>query len=333
MKVGIDIGGTKTAAIAVSDDGSYSEAVRLPTGFGSAAVLESAESSVRQLAASLALDLSQFSSIGVGIPGAVDSENGVVSHAVNLGLSELALGSELERRLGIPVRVENDVKAAALGAHHLTSAGGAFAPAASVRAASVQAGGNANTSLGGVAVLDSTLPESMAYLNLGTGLAAGIVQSGVLLRGVTGTAGEIGHIPVDPLGVLCGCGQRGCLETVSSGSGIARLWPSDAELPAVELFERAAAGDAQALAVQRTFFEGVATGVRLLVLTIDVDRVVIGGGLSALGDPLIQGVRSVLADWSASSPFLASLNLSDRVQLIPVGFPAAAFGAALVGVN
>ena len=85
--------------------------------------------------------------------------------------------------------------------------------------------------------------------------------------------------------------------------------------------------------MQRTFFEGVATGVRILVLTMDVDRVVIGGGLSALGEPLINGVRGVLADWSASSPFLTSLNLSDRVQLIPVGFPAAAFGAALVGVK
>lgn len=314
MRVGIDIGGTKTAAIAVSADGSYSEAVRLPTGFGSIAVLESAERSVRTLAASLSLDISQFSSIGVGIPGAVDGGSGVVSHAVNLGLSELALGAELATRLGVPVHVENDVKAAALGAHHLTSDGGAFAPAATVSMPDVAA-------------------ESMAYLNLGTGLAAGIVQCGVLLRGVTGTAGEIGHIPVDPSGVLCGCGQRGCLETVASGSGIARMWHSEAALPAVELFERAAAGDAEAIAVQRVFFEGVATGVRLLVLTIDVDRVVIGGGLSALGEPLIQGVRAVLADWSASSPFLASLNLSDRVQLIPVGFPAAAFGAALVGVN
>lgn len=311
MRVGIDIGGTKTAAIAVSEDGSYSASVKFPTGFGDDAVLDSAERCVRALAESLNVDVSQFTSIGVGIPGAVDNESGIVSHAVNLGLSELSLGSELAGRLGVPVRVENDVKAAALGAHHLTSSGGEFA----------------------AAYLAEVADESMAYLNLGTGLAAGIVQCGVVLRGITGTAGEIGHIPVDPLGALCGCGQRGCLETTSSGSGIARLWPSEAELPAVELFERAAAGDPAALAVQRTFFEGVATGVRLLVLTIDVDRVVIGGGLSALGEPLIQGVRAVLADWSAGSPFLASLNLSDRVQLIPVGFPAAAFGAALVGVK
>ncbi|MET1018397.1 MAG: ROK family protein, partial [Microterricola sp.] len=231
--------------------------------------------------------------------------SGVVSHAVNLGVSELALGAELGRRMGVPVHVENDVKAAALGAHHLTSIGAGPGEGAG----------------------------SMAYLNLGTGLAAGIVQNGVLLRGASGAAGEIGHLPVDPRGELCGCGQRGCLETVASGSALARMWPSDAALPAADLFERAAAGDAKALAVQRTFFEGVAAGVRMLVLTVDVDRVVIGGGLSALGEPLIHGVRGVLADWSLSSPFLASLRLSDRVQLIPIGFPAAAFGAALVGVK
>ncbi|RZU64262.1 putative NBD/HSP70 family sugar kinase [Microterricola gilva] len=304
MRIGIDIGGTKTAAIAVSDDGTFGEVVKRATGFGGRAVLDSAETSVRLLAARSGLAVSALSSIGVGIPGAVDSASGVVSHAVNLGVSELALGAELGRRMGVPVHVENDVKAAALGAHHLTSI-----------AAGPGDGG------------------SMAYLNLGTGLAAGIVQNGVLLRGASGAAGEIGHLPIDPIGELCGCGQRGCLETVASGSAIARMWPSDAALPAAELFDRAAAGDAKALAVQRTFFEGVAAGVRMLVLTVDVDRVVIGGGLSALGEPLIHGVRGVLADWSLSSPFLASLRLSDRVQLIPIGFPAAAFGAALVGVK
>ncbi|SDS23225.1 ROK family protein [Microterricola viridarii] len=307
MRIGIDIGGTKTAAIAVADNGSFGEPLRRATGFGARAVLDSAEASVRALAERAGLDVSAFTSIGVGIPGAVDNANGVVSHAVNLGVSELALGRELGDRVGVPVRVENDVKAAALGAHQL--------------------------SIDGATASGELLGGSMAYLNLGTGLAAGIVQNGVLLRGATGTAGEIGHLPMDPRGVLCGCGQVGCLETVASGSAITRMWPSDAEYPVLELFELAAAGDAAALAVQRTFFEGVAAGVRALVLTVDVDRVVIGGGLSAIGEPLLRGVRGVLADWSVSSPFLASLALAERVRLIPIGFPAAAFGAALVGVK
>ena len=87
----------------------------------------------------------------------------------------------------------------------------------------------------------------MAYLNLGTGLAAGIVLDGRLLRGGHGVAGEIGHIPVDPAGVVCGCGQRGCLETLASGSAIARMWPTDDPLPARELFDAADAGDEHAI--------------------------------------------------------------------------------------
>ncbi|AMB57755.1 ROK family protein [Microterricola viridarii] len=328
MRIGVDIGGTKTAAIAVADDGSFGEPLRRATGFGAREVLDSAEASVRALAARAGLDVSAFTSIGVGIPGAVDNANGIVSHAVNLGVSELALGRELGERIGVPVRVENDVKAAALGAHRLTTDTLATASLEADRPAL-----DRPTADGVGAASGNPVGGSMAYLNLGTGLAAGIVQQGVLLRGATGTAGEIGHLPIDPAGVLCGCGQVGCLETVASGSAITRMWPSRAEYPALELFELAAAGDARALAVQRTFFEGVAAGVRTLVLTVDVDRVVIGGGLSALGDPLLRGVRGVLADWSSSSPFLASLALSERVRLIPIGFPAAAFGAALVGVK
>jgi predicted NBD/HSP70 family sugar kinase len=76
---------------------------------------------------------------------------------------------------------------------------------------------------------------------------------------------------------------------------------------------------------------GVAAAVRLLALTTDVDAVVIGGGLAALGEPLVVGTRRILNEWAAASAFLASLDLAARVQVIPLGFPAAAVGAALVG--
>jgi glucokinase len=171
----------------------------------------------------------------------------------------------------------------------------------------------------------------MAYLNLGTGLAAGLVLGGRLWRGSRGTAGEIGHIPVDPNGPLCTCGQRGCLEMMASGSAVARQWPSDHPLPVLALFEAADAGEALAVEVRDRLIENVASGVRTLVLTVDVELVVIGGGVSSLGEPLIGGVRAVLDSWAAASPFLASLELSTRVELVPSGFPVAAVGAALVG--
>ncbi|HEU4465541.1 MAG TPA: ROK family protein, partial [Agromyces sp.] len=91
------------------------------------------------------------------------------------------------------------------------------------------------------------------------------------------------------------------------------------------------AGDARAIAVRERFLTGVASATRLLALTTDVDDIVIGGGLAALGDRLLAGTRRVLADWAADSAFLASLDLPRRVQVIPRGFPAAAVGAALIG--
>lgn len=298
MRLGIDIGGTKTDAVAVDERGGLAERIRLATGFGHAAVVETALSAVRRLGELTGLPAGGFESIGVGIPGMVDSASGHVAHAVNLGVDRLELGGELSGRLGggVRVRVENDVKAAALGATHLLG-----------------------------------LTGTTAYLNLGTGMAAGIVADGRVWRGATGIAGEIGHLPVDPAGAECACGQRGCLETVASGSGVARQWRTDDPFPVRALFAAAAEGDAEARAIKARLAEGIAAAVRVLVLTVDVDTVVIGGGLRHLGDRLLSDVHEVLDGWSGRSPFLASLALSRRVRLVPEGSPVAALGAALVG--
>jgi len=158
------------------------------------------------------------------------------------------------------------------------------------------------------------------------------VLDGRLLRGGHGVAGEIGHIPVDPAGVRCACGQRGCLETLASGSAIARMWPKGGRLPARELFDAADAGDALASDVRERFLTGVAAAADHHV--VDVGREheqARGGGLAALGDELLDGTRRILNEWAAESAFLSSLDLASRVQVIPPGFPAAAVGAALVG--
>ena len=300
MRLGLDVGGTKTDAVAIDADGVVVRELRLPTGFGAEAVLETTVEAATRLASLAGVEPGTFESIGVGIPGAVDSTTGRVSHAVNLGLDGLDLGGELSARLGRPVRVENDVNAAAVGAFHL---------------------------------LGRPDSHSMAYLNLGTGLAAGLVLNGQLWRGSRGTAGEIGHIPVDPNGALCSCGQRGCLEMVASGSAVARQWPTDHPYPVQSLFEAAATGDALAIEVRQRLIDNVASAVRVLVLTVDVDVVVIGGGISSLGEPLLAGIRGALDGWAAVSPFIASLELSSRVELVASGVPVAAIGAALVGMS
>jgi glucokinase len=294
VRVGVDIGGTNTDAVVLDDAGTIAHSLRLPTGRGPDEVLRTATSAVRQLAGYAGLEPSDFASIGIGIPGAVDTEHGTVTHARNLGVARLDLGTLLAANLGADVRVENDVNAAALGAFHQLE-------------------------------LDET--RSLAYLNLGTGLAAGLVLGGKLWRGSRGAAGEIGHILIDPLGPLDVDGQPGALEVLASGSGIASQRPGSVS----EMLAAAAAGEARALAIRRGLFEGVASAVRILVLTVDVDVVVVGGGISTMGDHLLSPIREVFADWEAASPFITSLGLGDRVRILPSASSTAAIGAAWLG--
>jgi glucokinase len=293
VRIGLDIGGTKIEAVAVDGDDLVVSALRRSAGHGGEQVLDNAVRAVEELVGRLHQPV--VASVGVGIPGMVDPATGTVQHAVNLGIDGFPFGAGLEARLGVPVALENDVNAAAVGVSQLLG-----------------------------------LRGSLAYLNVGTGLAAGLVTDGVLLRGARGGAGEIGHVPVDPAGLPCPCGQRGCLETTASGAGIARQWSGSGTHPAVEVFRAAEQGDPLALDIRLRLAEGIAAAVRILVLTNDVDAVVIGGGISRLGAPLLDEVLAVLARQAATSPFLASLGIPDRVRLLPPELPAASVGAALL---
>ena len=190
--IGLDIGATKTLGVLLVTTTTGSRAwtqVREATEPGPDGVVRTAELVVAHLSA--ATDGAPPTSVGLGIPGLVDVERGAVKHAVNLGVDGewVPLRAELEARLGVPVAVENDVNVATLGA----------------------------VALSGI--------RDLVYLSIGTGLAAGLVLDGTLRRGATGAAGEIGHVPIDPLGAVCQCGQRGCLETVASGRALAEAWP------------------------------------------------------------------------------------------------------------
>ncbi|MFJ6455609.1 ROK family protein [Paenarthrobacter sp. NPDC091669] len=295
VRIGVDIGGTKIEAVAIDQDCTVLHTVRRPTGFGNEALLSSLFGVLDELRGAESLANCTVSGLGIGIPGTVNTESGYVANAVNVGVAGLALGSLVETEQGLPVAVENDVNAAAIGAHYLLA----------------DASG------------------SSAYLNLGTGLAAGYVSNGVVVRGTSGAAGEIGHLPLGLQGEECPCGQAGCLELIASGSGIARQWSSDGQWPAVSLFEAALDGDPVAKVVQQRFFEGVATAIRILGLTYDPSPIYIGGGLNALGQPLLSGIQRELARFSAPSPFLSGLALGDRVQLVPPGLSIGSVGAAI----
>ena len=302
--VGVDVGGTKSLAILLDAAGSVVAEHRTATQPGAAAVAAGVVSAVRVLAARVGLRPDELAGVGVGIPGVVDPRHGTVQNAVNLGIENgTPLGAVIAEQLGaVRVRVENDLNAAVLGAAHLINAAGE----------------------GPV--------DDLGFIALGTGLAAGLMLDGRLRRGPHLAAGEIGHLRYVPNGLPCKCGQTGCLEQYASGSAIDALWPSRTGRPApAELFEAADAGDPRAIEIRQDFIGAVAAAVRVLVLTCDVDRIVIGGGVSSLGAPLLDALVAELDRQALTSPFLAGAGISQRVRLAPLGVPVGAVGAALVG--
>ncbi|MFC6042645.1 ROK family protein [Nocardioides hankookensis] len=293
--MGLDIGATKTLGLVLDADGGILAEVREPTKPGADGIVASAARVYDALRVATGQPLDGV--LGVGIPGLVDVERGAVKHAVNLGVDGdwLPLRDLLAGRLGVPVALENDVNAATLGA----------------------------------AALDHV--SDLVYLSIGTGLAAGLVLDGRLRRGAHGAAGEIGHVPVDPQGVVCQCGQRGCLETIASGSALAAAWPAGDVPPAQALFAAARTGDPTAIAARDRFSAGVASAIRVLSLAVDPESIVLGGGVAQLGEPLRLAVAQALLEQAASSPFLASLDLAGRLRVVPSDYPVAAVGAAFLG--
>ena len=304
LRLGIDIGGTKTAAAIVQEDGVVRAIRSTPSGRGPLGVVDVAVRLANEVISAVAAEgpgsvaggVARGLHVGACMPGLVDPAQGLVRHAVNLEVESLDLAGALATRLGVPVAVENDVKAAALGAWRLGE----------------------GTSRGGRAAL--------AYLNLGTGLASAVVRDGVVVRGIDGAAGEIGHLPVggdEP----CTCGQVGCLETVASGSALSRLWPESRRL-ARDPYAAVAAGDVVAEAAVDVLCTGIGLAVQVLALASGAERVVIGGGLVKLGQPLLDGVRADLRRRARSAMLLDALGLPDRIELLPADLPVAAMGAA-----
>lgn len=240
------------------------------------------------LAAIRALD-TPAKTIGIGIPGRIDG--GRVHDAVNLGVRELDLAGEISRRWGAPVAVDNDVRGAALGAASRTRA------------------------------------KSLAYLNLGTGVAAGIVVDGRVIDGSSGVAGEIGHLSIDPSGPQCACGQFGCIEVFAGGGSIARR----AGEPLERVAERADAGDESAGGILADLARGAAAGVRALALAVDPEIIMIGGGIARRGERLRDEIAGALARAADGSAFLASLRLEERIEIVSPDDAIGAVGAALLG--
>ncbi len=291
--LGIDIGGTTTDVVAIASDGEVLSSAQVATRPGAGLVPGTLEA-----IAALDVELDALVGVGIGVPGQVDHEMGTVRLAVNLGLgaAPVRLGSAVQEALGARVVLENDVRAAALGAHRV------LAPDTDV----------------------------LVFVGLGTGVAAGVVIDGRPHRGAHGLAGEIGHVVVDPDGELCGCGAQGCLETVISGSAVRRRWGVEVEAAGHALAVAAAAGDTRAQGILDDVVGHLDLMVQWLAHAYGADVIVLGGGLGRLGDPLLTPLRHRLRERAGRSDVAARVVGPERVWCAPAEIPLGAVGAAAV---
>ena len=273
LTVGVDVGGTKIAAGLVDESGRILAHERT----------ESPATRPSEIVRTIGVLVDRLSAtgpveaVGISAAGFVDKERATVVFAPNLAWRDEPLKERLEEELALPVVVENDANAAAWGEFR-------FGAGADV--------------------------EDLLMLTIGTGVGGGVVIDGELLRGGFGMGGEVGHIRMVPGGILCGCGNLGCLESYGSGRALVRVtrekaW-SDAR-GANDLLERAggdvekitgpmvteAARDGDGFAIARLAELGdwVGQGVATLTAVLDPNVVVIGGGVGEAGDLLLDPVR------------------------------------------
>ncbi len=286
MVVGVDVGGTKIAGVVLDRDGVVCAFATVPTPLAGVELV----AAVAELVEGLRADIEGgVQAVGVGLPSLIDSRTGRVCMSTNVDLADVDVRTDLQRVLGISVALDNDANLAAL-AEHRVGAGREFG--------------------------------DLVLLTVGTGVGGGVVIGDKIFRGGSGTGAELGHVVVQADGPRCqrNCPNRGCLETMCSGTAIAR----DAGMPAPEVVRLAHAGDAQALAVLDRAGRFLGVGLSSLANIFNPDAFVIGGGVGAAGDLLLAPATDEYRS--------RALPPNARAAVVPavLGPRAGAIGAGLV---
>lgn len=300
VMVAVDVGGTGIKAALVGPGGTVRHRHRCPTGAdrGGPAVVETILRVAGELVTAARADGLQPGGVGVVVPGLVDEQRGVLTWAANLGLRDEPLVARVAERVGLPAWLGHDVRAGGVAEARLGAGRGA---------------------------------GHVLFLAVGTGIAAAQVVDGRAVGGAHGLAGELGHVPVrrgDRDGRddrVCGCGERGCLETVASAAAIGRRYaelaggPADAGRVAAAV----AAGDEVAASVWREAVAALADGLVLAQALYDVELIVIGGGLAEAGETLLAPLRTAVKE---------RLTFQRAPRLVPAAFgdEAGCVGAALL---
>lgn len=299
--IGIDIGGTKICAAVVDERGIIHDTVTVatPRDMSNADLVEM----LALMTDGLTARFGGARSIGVGAAGAVDWTTGVVKWAPNNTYSNFPLKHLLQIRTGLPVVVENDANTAGWAEAQI-SHGGPY--------------------------------QNMAFLTIGTGVGAALIIEGDLYRGRNGLAGEAGHMIVAPSGHSCGCGRIGCLEAMASGTALKRIGNalltdergSIQTLSGLEICAAAQSGSAAALAAFEQVGHWLGLGIANLVNLLDLDVVVIGGGLIETGDLLLGPVRRSVQ----ANIFAVDHRPAVEILASSLGKEAGVIGAALLAL-
>jgi predicted NBD/HSP70 family sugar kinase len=290
--VGIDFGHSHLR-VALSDLSSRilaERALPLDTDHAAEEGLDAAADLVMDLLAEAGIDMSQVIGAGMGLPGPIRQEDGVVgSSAILPGWVGVPAVGEMRRRLDIPILVDNDANLGAL-------AEAAFGAARDA--------------------------SDLVYLKVASGIGAGLILNGRLYRGSAGLAGELGHVLVDPEGLVCRCGNRGCLETLAATGALVELLRRShgEDVTVAEMLELARRGDLGCRRVIADAGRAIGQAVSVLLNVLNPELLVVGGDLAAAGDLLLDGVRESIA--KAALPSAAEAAgviagvLGDRAQVL-----------------
>ena len=268
--IGVDVGGTTVAAGLVAADGRVLDHHQAPThARGPGTALETIGELLERLAGAARARGVALSGIGLGVPGIVDAERGVVGRDVHYvpELAGVPLGERLAGRLAVPVFVDNDVNALALAEWRWGAGRGA---------------------------------RSLVMLALGTGVGGGIILEGRLHRGQAGFGGELGHVPIAFEGPPCICGGRGCLKAYVSGTDIALRGAERLGRPvaAADVFRLAADGDAAADALVEEICAALGAGLAIIVNGLNPEQVLLAGSVAKSLRPHEGRLRAALARYA-----------------------------------
>lgn len=309
-RIGIDVGGTNVKIALVNEKGGivYSNSIPTRAEMGYEYTVNSMKDAIRELLKETNTQAKDIEGIGFGFPGQIDCQNGVVRLAPNIpGWVDVPIAKIMEDEFAIPTRVDNDVRCAALGELNFGAGKGC---------------------------------ENLICITVGTGIGSGLIVNGKLVRGASNAAGEIGHIKLDIAGgPLCGCGDRGCLEAFASGPSIVAMAEeyikggkstkyrelANPDITPYVVSVAAQQGDAVAKRIFTIIGEYIGVGLASVVNLLNPEKIIIGGGVAAAGDILMNPIKETLV--KRAMPISGA-----AVEVVPaqLGNTAGVIGASLL---